>query len=151
MKFFTRAWCNGELSNETAAAVPDDYFRYIASLRLPAMIAALAELNPHDAYILKVENQQEDSELTLRLRCGDLQKGYSDVILRFSRVCVDSATMETLRHALRPANVEVLYDEVDRSGEFFEYRLLLHPGGEARIRFQQVSITRNPAANREVK
>lgn len=151
MKFFTRAWCNGEMRDEAANAVPDDYFRYIASLRLPATITALAEINPHDAYILNVENQPENSELTLRLRSGDLQRGYSDVVLRFSEASVDPATVAILRRALRPARVEVLYDEVDRFEDCFEYRLLLFPDGEATIQFHNVSITSKPVASREAE
>src|SRR5437879_747566 len=125
MKFFTRAWITGEMTDEQAAAVPEAYWRHAASLRLPPTIAALAKLNPHDAFVLGVDHQPEFSCITLRLRCGDLQRGYSDVSLAFSDVTVDSVTLDTLRRAVRPASVEVLYDEVDRLGDCFEYRLLL--------------------------
>jgi hypothetical protein len=149
MKFFTRAWINGEVTDEPSAALPSAYWRYLATLRLPPTIVALSKLNPHDAYVLAVDYQPERSLLTLRLRCGDLQRGYSDVTIAFSDVTVDLATLDTLRRAARPAPVEVLYDEIDRSGDYFDYRLLLYPDGEATIQFRQVDVTEHAVADRE--
>jgi hypothetical protein len=148
MKFFTRAWANGELTIEQSAAIPEAYWRYLATLQLPPAIAALSKVNTHDAYILSVDHQPARSLLTLRLRCGDLQRGYSDVTLAFSHIVADPATMVTLRGAVRPASTEVLYDEIDRSGECFDYRLLLYPDGEASIQFRQVTIVERPVVDR---
>jgi len=149
MKFFTRAWTRGEMTEEQAAAVPGAYWRHVASLHLPPTIAALSELNPHDAFVLGVDHEPEYSRITLRLRCGDLQRGYSDVSLAFSDVTVDLASLDSLRCAVRPARVEVLYDEVDRLGDCFEYRLLLHAVGEASILFRQVELTEQFVTDRE--
>ncbi len=149
MKFFTRAWVKGEMADEQAAVLLEAYWHYITSLDLPTPIVALSKVNPHDAYLVALEHDPEHSRLMLRLRCGDLQRGYSDVTLAFSRVAVDRETLDTLRHAMRPASVEVLYDEVDRSRECFEYRLLLYPDGEVSIQFKQVDITERPVAARE--
>jgi hypothetical protein len=52
---------------------------------------------------------------------------------------------------MRPACVEVLYDEVDRSDGCFEYRLLLYPDDEVSIRFRQVEITERRAANQDAR
>jgi hypothetical protein len=149
MKFFTREWINGEMSEDQADVVPEAYWRYLAALQLPPPIEALSKVNPHDAYILGVEHQHHRSRLTLRLRCGDLQRGYSDVTLTFEQVMVDNATLETLRRAVRPASVEVLYDEVDRASECFVYRLILDPSGEVTILFGHVDLTERPVAHRE--
>ncbi len=149
MKFFTRAWVDGEMPEEQADAVFDSYLRYIASLRLPPTIVELSDFYPHDAYVLGLEYEPDDSTLKLRLRCGDLQIGYSDVALAFSQVTVDPESLDTLRHALRPSEVEVQYDEVDRSDDRFEYRLIFFPDGEASIQFHEVSITRQSVATRE--
>jgi hypothetical protein len=148
MKFFTRAWVNGEMSDDQAAAIPEAYWDYLTALDLPSPIVALSKVNPHDAHLVAHGHDPAHSQLTIRLRCGDLQRGYSDVTLAFSQVAVDRATLETLRRAVRPASVEVLYDEVDRSNECFEYRLLLYPDGEVCIQFQQVAIAERPVADR---
>src|SRR5262249_36247260 len=149
MKFFTRPWVNGEMDDEQAAALPEAYRHYLTALDLPTPIVALSKVNPHDAYLVALEHDPEHSQLTLRLRCGDLQRGYSDVTLAFSQVTVDRAALDTPRRAVRPASVEVLYDEVDRSGECFEYRLLLYPDGEVGLQFQWVDIAERPVADRE--
>jgi hypothetical protein len=149
MKMFTRAWVNGQMTDEQTTAVPELYKHFLAALDLPPTIMALSKINPHDAYVLGVEHQPERSRLMLQLRCGDLQRGYSDVTLAFSHVTVDLETLEILRRAVRPSRVEVLYDEVDRSGDSFEYRLLLYPDGEVSIRFQQVDFTQERVADRE--
>jgi hypothetical protein len=149
MKFFTRAWVDGEMTDDQAAVIPEAYWRYLATLHLPASIVALSKVNPHDAYLVALKHEPEHSRLTLRLRCGDLQRGYSDVTLAFTQVAVERATLETLRRSVRPASVEVLYDEVDRSGECFEYRLLLYPDGEVSIQFKDVDLAERPVADRE--
>jgi hypothetical protein len=150
MKFFTRSWINGEMPDDEAVVVPDDYRRHLAALQLPPSIETLSKVNPHDAYVLEVEHPADRSRLTLRLRCGDLQRGYSDVTLAFSQVMVDHTTLDTLRRAVRPACVGVLYDEVDRSGECFEYRLIPYPSGEVSILFQEVVVTERLVPEREV-
>jgi hypothetical protein len=148
MKFFTRAWTTGELTDEEHAGMPDAYWRYLATLQLPPAIAALSKVNVHDAFVLAIDHQPAHSLLTLRLRCGDLQRGYSDVTLAFSHVTVDLATLDTLRRAVRPADVEVLYDEIGRSDDRFEYRLLMYPNGEMNIQFRRVEVTERPVASR---
>jgi hypothetical protein len=149
MKFFSRAWVSGEITDEQASAVPEAYSRYLTTLHLPPAIAALSRVNPHDALVLSVEYLPESSRLKLRLRCGDLQSGYSDIAIAFHDVSITPASLETLISAIRPARVEVLYDEVDCSGEYFEYRLLLHPKGEVSIRFQEVDVKERLVSNRE--
>lgn len=141
MRFFTRSWTRGDLPDEQAATVPESYWRHIADLRLPPPVEALARLNPHDAHVLAVEDQPERLRLTLRLRCGDLQRGYSTVLVVLSEVDIDPDSLDTLRRAVRPARVEVLYDEVDRADDGYVYRLLFYPDGEASIRFREVEVT----------
>jgi hypothetical protein len=150
MKFFTRAWTHGEMADEDFEAVPSSYSAYLTTLRLPASIEALLKINPHDAFILAVAYQPECSLLALKLRCGDFQRGYSDVSLAFSEVRMDRGSLDMLRSAVWPAQAEVLYDEVDRSGELFEYRLLLYPDGEVSFRFLEVGISEQPVPHREV-
>lgn len=149
MKFFTREWVNGEMSDEAADAVVTSYHGYIASIDLPQSIKNLASLNPHDACILEVAQEASANTLRLRLRCGDLQVGYFDAILTFTGATVGTNDATTLARAKSPANCEVLYDEVDRAdAAAFEYRLLLCPAGEFSIRFGDVTIVRKPVADR---
>jgi hypothetical protein len=148
MKFFTRGWVDGDMTDEEADAVVRSYWRQIEALNLPPSVRDLADLNPHDAYILDVEHEPRSQTLRLRLRCGDLEIGYFDAVLDFSDVRIEAAHLALLVESRRP-EAEVLYDEVDRvDGRVFEYRLLLHPEGEVAMRFGDVAVTRLPVAER---
>jgi hypothetical protein len=149
LKFFTRGWVNGDTTGEAADAVVPAYSRHLDGLALPQPVMDLASLNPHDAHVLDVEHEPVSRTLRLRLRCGDLQSGYSDVSLTFSGAMLRAADAATLARARRPADFEILYDEVDRADAgAFEYRLLLHPVGEVAFRFSDVTVVRKPVADR---
>lgn len=150
MKFFTRDWCQGKMTDEEAEAVIPTYQRHLDKLDLPESIRELAGLNPHDAYILDTEHEPREGTLRLRLRCGDLQIGYFDATLAFTHAILTSVDAATLVRARYPAKFEILYDEVDKvASAAFEYRLLLYPTGEVSIGFNQVAIARRPVADRQ--
>jgi hypothetical protein len=149
LNFYTRAWVNGDMTDEEADAVVPAYRCHLEAIGLPQRVKDLAGLNPHDGYILDVEHEPSVNTLRLRLRCGDLQAGYSDALLAFTGAMIRPADAATLARARRPADFEILYDEVDRAeGGAFEYRLLLHPSGEVSIRFSDVAVVRKPVADR---
>ena len=150
MRFFTRGWTYGDMTDEAYDAVIPAYWRYVRGLELPESIDDLAHLNPHDAFILDVDHQPEQAELLLRLRCGDLQAGYFDAILRFLGVAIDPEYVAWLQEARHPENVEIVYDEVDRfAADRFCYRILLDPVGEISFEFEDVTLTRAPVASRD--
>ncbi len=150
MKFFTREWLCGDMTDEQAGEIAAAYWRHIDKLDLPEPVRELAHLNPHDAYILDVEHEAAGRVLRLRLRCGDLPMGYFDALLSFSGVTIPSAHLARLVEARRPAEFEILYDEVDRADAGrFEYRLLLHPVGEVAILFEDAAIAKRPVAGRQ--
>ena len=149
MKFFTRGWVRGDMSDEEADAVASAYERHLETLDLSQSVLELAGLNPHDGYILNVGFEPLTSSLHLRFRCGDQQTGYFDASLSFSGVTIQSAHLRTLIRAMRPAEFEILYDEVDRaSADVFDYRLLLHPKGEITFQFKNVEVVRQRVADR---
>lgn len=150
MKFFTRAWANGELSDEATQAIGPAYRDYLDSLNLSPHLRELADLNSHDGYILNVNYDEAANSLKLRLRCGDLQVGYFDATLVFADAVIPPNDVELLRQATRPNDAEILYDEVDVLGRNkFEYRMLLWPDGEAAIRFRDVSLNIQNVLTRE--
>ena len=149
MKFFTRGWAHGDMTDEEAEAVAHAYQRHLDALDLPQPVRVLASLNPHDGYILDVEHEASTGALCLRLRCGDLQVGYFDAVLKFSSVKIPPAHLAQLVEARRPACFEILYYEIDRAdGDAFEYRILLSPVFEIAFRFREVAVIRQPVADR---
>jgi hypothetical protein len=145
MKFFTRNWLGGDMSDEQANAIAPAYRRHLETLDLPQPLRDLVALNPHDARILGVDHDPSANTLTVRLRGGDLQAGYFDARLHFAGVSIRPADAA----ALARAGVEILYDEVDRPAPGgYEYRLLLHPTGEVAFHFNNVAIARHPVTDR---
>jgi hypothetical protein len=150
LKFFTPAWVHADMTDAEAGEVSRAYGRHVEGLNLPKPVRDLANLNPHDAYILDVGHLPDARELHLRLRCGDLQVGYFDALLDFSGAAIRPDDVTVLLEARRPAAFEVLYDELDRAGiEDFEYRLLLHPVGEVAIVFRDVAVTQHRVSGRQ--
>jgi hypothetical protein len=136
------------MDDEAADAVVPAYRRHLEALGLKQSVKRLAELNPHDGYILGVDREASHRVLRLRLRCGDIPSGYFDAMLAFAGAAITPDDFATLSKAKRPADFEILCDEVDREGRDFVYRLLLHPSGEVVIRFDDVEVVRTPVADR---
>jgi hypothetical protein len=141
MRFFTRQWLFGELSDEEYDAVPNDYCRHVGSLQLPPDVMVLSQANLHDARILDVCEEPDASRLTLRLRCGDLQRGYSNIGIVYATVRIDTVTHAQLHRARELPPDEMLYDEVDRAGERFEHRLIFASKAEVSISFGSVAVS----------
>src|SRR6188768_2368694 len=52
LKFFTRDWVHGDMTEEEADAVAPAYRQHLEAIDLPQSVRDLASLNPHDAHIL---------------------------------------------------------------------------------------------------
>ena len=117
MQFFTREWLSGELTDAAFEAVPNAYRLYLARLRLPPEVLALSEADIHDGLLLDVKHSPQITQLTLVLRCGDLQRGYFDLQIEYSGAVLDGGSLSTLQRATQNPNDEFLYHEVDRAGE----------------------------------
>jgi hypothetical protein len=149
MKFFTRGWVHGDMTDAESDAVLLAYVAYMDSLNLPESLQKLNSVDAHDAYILHVAHDAAAQSLLLLLRGGYLQVGYWDIELKFSGATINDDHYQRLVEAAHPPEFEILYTEIDRSSnKMFEYRLLLHPVGEISIRFTDVAIDRRPVANR---
>jgi len=149
MRFFTKEWLSGELTDEAFEAVPTEYRLHLAALRLPHDVLALAEVDNHDGLVLDVEYEPQPKKLMLRLRCGDLQRGYCDLTISYSDAALDAASLAVLREAVRNPKDELLYDEVDRVGDRFEHRFILSSHKEACVRFAAVAVSTHPVGGRE--
>ncbi len=140
MKFFTREWLGGELTDAAFEAVPDAYRRHLTSLQLPPDVLALSEADIHDGSLLDVEHTPESARLKLRLRCGDLKRGYSDLRIEYSGAVVADESLAALRHAVQVPKVEFLFDEVDRAGDRFVHRVMLSSRREVCVTFSAVAV-----------
>jgi hypothetical protein len=146
MKFFTRAWLDGELTDEEFEATIPRYRSHIESLALPEDVRALEDTRLHDATLIRLDRTA--SRLSLTLITGDLQQGYYDTTLNYLTNSLATATVEKLRSFLHPSDADLLYAEVDRGGAGFVHRLLFSTREEVAIPFDAIAIRQTQRSSR---
>lgn len=149
MQFFTKEWLNGELTDEDFEAAPTKYQLHLAALRLPQDVLALSEADNHDGLLLDLDFEPQAKKLMLRFRCGDLQRGYCDLTIKYSAATLNASSLSALRGAMRNPEGELLYDELDRVGDGFEHRFVLSSHEEVCVRFAAVAVNTHPVDGRE--
>ncbi|MCP3099862.1 hypothetical protein LZ198_13385 [Myxococcus sp. K15C18031901] len=150
MKWLTRAWHGGDLTEEEDAQVNAAYSRHLAEiaprLRDGAEVLVSA-VNLHDG---QVQGWQGPSEGVFELRAliGDLQVGYEFITLRYrdaDLIGVPPHDFSAL--GLTHPGAGLLYAEVDIAEDGrFEHRVLCWPDSEFGVRFRSVEVTRRPAS-----
>ena len=145
MQYFTPEWA-WDMPDEEVDAVRESYWRHIASLSLSADPHQLANANLHDGLVL--DFICADS-LFLRLRGGDLQRGYSDIEIAYVNPSISREDLETLRTVVGRPDIELLYDEVDVEEQRLVHRMLLSSTAEVEVRCQDVRVSENPVCSRK--
>ncbi len=152
MKFFTRDWHQGELSDSEAdAAVPayEAHLRTIAPSLPDALLRLTSGTSLHDGLIEQVIVDAEEGELSLALRIGDLQVGYSTLTLAYAGVFKPARQVSTFRQLLR-AGAELLSDEVDISPAGFVHRLYFSTTEEVSLVFETLRLTQVQRSDRSI-
>ncbi len=138
MKFLTREWVTGVLTDNEAEDRYAMYQDYVASikLRLPEGLRSFVEdFGLIDGLIENIIVDHSMSEIVLLLRCGDRREGYFDAELHYLGVDFGTTDLTSLRAAAENPETEVLYDEVDIDGSVFTHSYLFWPQHETTIRF----------------
>jgi hypothetical protein len=152
MRFFTRAWCTGELSDDECEQVVSAYWRHVAEIapRLPADARLLAEqLSLHDGLFRRLIVNQTAQTCRMELRCGDLQVGYFDLDIEYRDASFMALDVDNAATIVDGEHSEILYDEVDIIGNGrFVHRLLCWPQGELWIAFADLAVVRRLAGSR---
>ena len=147
MRFFTRAWCTGELDDRSFEEALGDYWRHVAEIspRLSPTTRLLAQhLNLHDARFKSVIVEPDSRRAELHLRCGDLQVGYFDLTLMYGNASVAEVERgsDSVAIIVSDHRTEILYDEVTIAEDgFIEHNLLCWPQGEICIRYSDLSVS----------
>jgi hypothetical protein len=153
MKFFTRQWCDGELSDEDADAMPTAYRAHLIALRsrMPATLRAFAQgINIHDGRVRGIALDRTRARLTISMRCGDNQVGYFDLDITYSGVSLREADRLALRKLGRKTDIEALHDEVDVSSPgAWVHRMLFSDYQEVSVAFEHFGMRLEPMAGRE--
>lgn len=148
MKWFTREWQLGLLSEGQTRETIAEYMHHVSRIRgrIVGRADELTELGLHDAVVMnhRVENDSFAWEL-LVLEPG---VGYGVVRLSYADAHLNVPPDDVDGQCLTDDDMEVLYDEVDIQGEACVHRLLMGPSGELHITFSSVSVTRQPLSGR---
>ena len=154
MLFFTRAWHRGELTDEEFERVPHEYAAHLKRIlpSLPTAVQSFArEVSLHDGLFREVVVDYLQDQVTLCLRCGDLQVGYFDLDLVYEGVDLGALDLTTLRAAAEASDTEALYDEfdIDRDRGVI-HRIIFRPQHQLSIVFNSMRYSSVPRADREV-
>ena len=156
MKYFTREWACGELSEaEYDSVLPRYNHDLAASFKAGGPVRRFAgSIGLNDAFVDRVVFDRASASLRLLLTTGSLQVGYWHTELTYRGV-TSVAGESVLRAALATRPTEIWYDEFVCDGDIACHAVLLAPRGsgaespgEFAIRFDTFDYAQSPAADR---
>lgn len=153
MRYFTREWADGLLSDEETDRASDAYRARLAEVRplLPPGAGELADAELHDAVIDLVAWAPHARRLVVSWVAGDLQLGYVEVGSVYTGVTLGPEAVEALCDLARDRAAELMYDEVDLADDgSLRHRLLFWPRHEVVVEFTDVQVTVDPRPDRRV-
>ena len=133
MRFFNRAWVDGELDNEEWDRRLTEYRAYWEDVlpSLPERIRVLGQVSIHDAKVRLWDHDREKRCVTAELIIGDLQRTYSTYRIVFHDATVTAQPEAEPDSWLMSDDTELLYDEIEpMNGGRFEWRVIAWPTGE---------------------
>jgi hypothetical protein len=151
VRWFTREWQDGELSDEEAEARDPAYAAYVRSIadRLPERLRAFAlateaAMSVHDALVDQADLDIAAGRIELLLLNGDLQAGYGKLRLTFLDAELVEPSVERLRDLLTNRRTEFLRQELELDETLpatpYGIRFLLWPEGQIAIRCRDLQI-----------
>ncbi|WP_242394270.1 DUF4085 family protein [Anaeromyxobacter oryzisoli] len=154
MRYFTRGWASGELSDDVSDQAKEAYHARVAEItpRLPpAMVRLVHEISVHDGIIEQVIWNSHLNRLQLTIVCTDAYQNYIQAQLTYSGAMLGSSRIESLQRAALSRETELLYDEVDIDDDsVFSHRLLFDPCEEVTIDFKKLELVVSPRADQRV-
>lgn len=154
MRYFTRGWASGELSDDESDEANEAYRARVAEItpRLPpAMVRLAHEISVHDGIIEQVIWNSHLNRLQLTLVCTDAHQNYIQTHLTYSGAMLGPSRIESLQRAALSRETELLYDEVDIDDDsVFSHRLLFDPCEEVTIEFKELELVVSPRADQRV-
>jgi hypothetical protein len=150
VRYFTRGWASGELSDAEYESASASYWTRVAEItpRLPRdMARMLRTIRLHDAIIEQAIWSSGRKLLQLSLVAVNARKQCVAVQLMYRGAMLGNGRIAALRRAALSRETELLYDEVDVDDEgVLSHRLLFAPCEEVSIEFRQfeMKVSRRP-------
>ncbi len=142
MKYFTREWCSGGLSDEENDRIWEDYKKYIKDIywKLPFVLKILTnDISLHDGIIKKTYFYVKEGVLEFSGIFGDLQIGYFGLNIKYFDVYkMDTAFLKSLFYKEK---AEILYDEIEiLPDNKYSHKLIFTNGKEMEIIFNDIEL-----------
>lgn len=151
MRYFTRGWANGELTDQEDEAVWKAYDARLGEIapRLPPSITRLHDgVSLHDALIESVRWKPSAAELRLSLVGGTSEAGYQAIDLTYRGAMLGWHRLESLRNVACNREACILYQEIDIADDgALVHRLLFWPSDEVTIDFRELEYACVPRAD----
>lgn len=148
MKYFTREWFQGDLTEAQCARVASAYGDHLLSIadRLPVDLYGLAASRSlFDAVPRRAIARRDMDLLALELVCRHPQTGYFGLDLMYCGVHWDWVDLDALSRRVRDTKSHILCHEVEvAAGGLLEQSFLFFPEDHVTIRFRAVEITHVP-------
>ena len=152
MKYFTREWATGKLTDDEWRERDAAYQNLLDALlpHLPSAVAEIAtEISLNDALVRRVTLRRAEHWIRLEFLCGYQQRGYFDLSLIYTNVDFGFLDIRELASIARDPRTEVLYTEVDLVADgVYEHRILFWPRGEMTLRFRELQVRRKARNDR---
>lgn len=154
MKFFTKSWHLGRLSNKESRAIPlkyQKYFEKILSKFSKEIKSDLTKTNIHDGLIDRCIFDSAKKNFHLALICGDLQRGYFKIELCYQGVDGIKDLFRKVNLLVKDIRTEILFDEFDLEENKYIHRILFWPNySEIRVRFKKLNLKTISKKNRSL-
>lgn len=142
MKYFTRQWCWGELSDAQIEKTSQRYDAYINGvyLKLPPPLKLLAtSIHLHDGIIKKFTLSSSKKDLILSGIFGDLDIGYFKLKIKYKDI--RNFNSEDTSELFMQKKMEIIRDEIgiEKSG-IFVHRLIFSNQSEFQINFCECGL-----------
>jgi hypothetical protein len=143
MRYFTIQWAKGEYSDKEYEKVFANYWKNLENIKnqLPDRMYYFAKnIDLHDGLIKQIL-YKDKSNLEIVITCGDLQKGYSEISIKYTSISVIPKITKKIIGEIQQNKVEILSDEIDISDKIFVHRFLIYPFKEFEIYFSGFDFT----------
>jgi len=137
MKYFTIQWAKGELSDKEYKKVFTNYWKNLEKIKneLPNRVYFFARnIDLHDGLFKQIK-YEGNTNLEIIITCGDIQKGYSDILLKYTSASIIPDIFTEAFEEIQQNKIEILSDEIDISNDIFVHRFLIYPFKEFEIYF----------------
>lgn len=141
MKFFTKNWCFGDVTEKQSNEIVSSYENYIKSIELtllPSLKILSSFLSLHDGIIYKIKYQKNRSLFHVEGIFGDRQFGYYCLFIKYKK----TSKINTRLFLDRFNNKinEILATEVLLNNKLFVHNMMFTSRHEMKIEFQDLEF-----------